>query len=498
MPMKLSSSLVAQLLRLATLSALFFVLLSPSCTQAQNADRLSEVRRIAIDWVGTEKLPTAIRDHVIQRLKASSAVQLVSDASQADAILHATARVWTTGYVSSSPRSKSIQQPSHQGFASAELTGKGGKTLWSYLVTPRPVGWKSITDDLSDQLVHAFLEAIAKRDSVDKLAAAGMAAAETKPPALTSLAGAGATFPAPIYQKWFESFERARPEIQIRYDAVGSGEGIQRFLAGQTDFGASDMPLSDKQLSAFPGKALQIAMVLGAVVPIYNVNGAPDGLNLSPDVLAGIFLGKIHRWSAPEIHAINKSTRLPDQEIVVVHRSDGSGTTFAWTDYLSKVNSEWKSRVGSGTTVNWPVGTGAERNEGVANAVHKTPNSIGYVEFIYALQHELNFAAVQNSSGNYIKANLDSVTAAAKSAWTGGDDFRLSITNAEGKHVYPIATFTWLLVSADLGDAAKKAALRDLLRWMLTTGQKQCSSLGYAPLPAGMASRELQALSSLD
>lgn len=473
------------------------LLVLPSATVPQTVQHFSNVKRIALDWVGSEKLPLLIRDRVIQKLKASSVVQLVPDATQADAVLHATARVWTTGYSSPTPRSKSVHQASYTGFASAELTGKDGKTLWSYLVSPRPVGWKSITDDLSDQLVTEFLEAIAKRDSGDKLVAAGTPA-ETGPIARTSLEGAGATFPAPIYQKWFESFERSRPEIQIRYDAVGSGEGIQRFLAGQIDFGASDMPLSDGQLSAFRGKALQIATVLGAVVPIYNVDGAPNGLNLSPDVLAGIFLGQIKRWNAPEIHAINKSTHLPDHEIIVLHRSDGSGTTFALTDYLAKVNPGWKSRVGSGTTVNWPVGAGAEHNEGVADSVRKTPNSIGYVEFIYALQHELNFAAVQNSSGDYVKADLDSVTAAARSSWAGADDFRVSITNAAGKHVYPISTFTWLLISPDKLDSGKKPALRDLLRWILTAGQKQCSSLGYAPLPAGMAARELQSLSPLD
>jgi len=477
------------------LSALF-LLPPPSGLRAQNAEYALEVKRIALDWVGTEKLPASIRDHVIQRLKASSAVQLVSDASQADAILHATARVWTAGYVSSSPRSRSNQQPAYQGFATAELTGKDGKTLWSYLVTPRPVGWKTITEDLSDQLVRAFLDAIAETNTGEKPSTGGTRAAETTPSARTVLRGAGATFPAPIYQKWFESFERSRPEIQIRYDAVGSGEGIERFLAGQSDFGASDMPLSEQQLGAFP--SLQIATVLGAVVPIYNLDGAPDGLNLSAEILAGIFLGKIQRWSAPEIHAINKRARLPDREIVVVHRSDGSGTTYALTDYLSKVNQEWKSAMGSGTTVNWPVGIGAERNEGVADTVRRTPNSIGYVEFIYALQHELNFAAMQNSSGDYVKADLDSVTAAAKSARTGSDDFRVSITNATGTHVYPIATFTWLLVSTVIRDPARRAALRDLLRWMLTAGQRQCSSLGYAPLPASMANRELQALSALD
>jgi len=490
--------LLTRFLRFAALASLGFVILSPPPIRPQNAERSSQVKRIALGWEGTGKLPLLIRDHVIQRLKTSSAVQLVADPSQADAVLHATARVWIVGYVSSSPRSKNNQQPSYQGFASAELTGKGGKTLWSILVTPRTVGWKSITDDLSDQLVRAFLETIANKDSGEKSSASGTATRETTPPAPTVLDGAGATFPAPIYQKWFESFERTHHEIRVRYDAVGSGEGIDRFLAGKTDFGASDMPLSDKQLGPAAAKTLHFATVLGAVVLIYNVESAPAGLNLSPEVLTAIFLGKIRRWSAPEIHAINKGAHLPDQEIVVVHRSDGSGTTYALTDYLSKVNQEWRSAMGSGTAVNWPVGVGAERNEGVADTVRKTPNSIGYVEFIYALQHELNFAAVRNAAGDYVKADLDSVTAAGKSAGTGGGDFRVSITNAPGKHVYPISTFTWLLVPADIREPAKKAALRELLRWMLTAGQKQSSALGYAPLPANVASRQLQCLSSLD
>jgi len=477
--MRSSLPLPVELLRFVVRASLCFVILSPSLVRPQSAVRSSQVKRIALDWQGTEKLPSLIRDRIIQRLKASLEVQLVADPSEADAVLHATAGVWTTGYFSSSPRSKSNQQPSYQGFASAELTGKDGKTLWSYLV-------------------RALLETIAKKDTGANSSTGGTATAENTPPARTVLDGAGATFPAPIYQKWFESFERARSEIQIRYDAVGSGEGIERFLAGKTDFGASDMPLSDKQLSASAGRTLQIATVLGAVVPIYNVDGAPDSLNLSPEVLAGIFLGKIQRWNASEIRAINKGAHLPDQEIILIHRSDSSGTTYVLTDYLSKVNQEWKSAEGSGTIVNWPVGIGAERNEGVADAVRKTPNSIGYVEFIYALQHELNFAAVRNAAGDYVKADLDSVTAAAKSAWTGSDDFRASVTNASGKHVYPISSFTWLLVAADIRDAAKKAALRDLLRWMLTAGQKQCSSLGYAPLPANLAGRELQALSALD
>jgi phosphate transport system substrate-binding protein len=218
-------------------------------------------------------------------------------------------------------------------------------------------------------------------------------------------------------------------------------------------------------------------------------------LNLSPEVLAEIFLGKIRSWNAPEIRAINKHVRLPEEKIVVVHRSDGSGTTYAWTDYLSKVSEEWKSSVGMGTTVAWPIGADAAGNQSVADTVFKTPDSIGYVEFIYALQHELSFAAVRNGSGEYVKADLDSVTAAAKAAGPLKDNaFRTSITNASGKHTYPIATFTWILIPAEAKDAKKQEALREMLRWMLTSGQKECQSLGYAPLPADLAARQLQAL----
>jgi phosphate ABC transporter phosphate-binding protein len=228
------------------------------------------------------------------------------------------------------------------------------------------------------------------------------------------LHGAGATFPAPIYQKWFESFAQRRPGLRVSFDAVGSEEGIRRIGAGEVDFGASGMPLSAEQLQE-KGKLLQFATVLGAVVPIYNVKDAPDGLNLTPEVLAGIFLGKIVSWNAREIRAINRHVRLPDEKIAVLRRSDDSGTTYAWTDYLSKVNEEWKSKVGTGA-MPWPVGAGAQRNQGVADTMAKTANSIGYVEFIYALHHELNFAEVRNSTGEYVKADLDSVTAAAKAA----------------------------------------------------------------------------------
>ncbi len=464
-------------------------------TAAQSAERISEVKKVAVDWPDSGKGSTAVRDRVEQKLKSSGKIEIVKDAAQADAVLRGAAVMWTTGYISTSPRSKGAESATYQGYASAELIGKGGKTLWSYLVTPRRAGWKSISDDLSEQLASELAEAIGHQDAGEKAAvAANPDGAAIGSAVDVRLLGAGATFPAPIYQKWFESFRQTRPQVNVQYEAVGSEEGIRRIRAGDVDFGASDVPLSGEQLQN-EAKLLQFATVLGAVVPIYNVKGAPDGLNLTPEVLAGIFLGKITSWDAAEIRAINKHVRLPTEKIVVVHRSDGSGTTYAWTEYLTKVSEEWKSRVGVGTTVTWPEGIGAERNDGVADTVFKTANSIGYVEFIYALQHELSFGAVRNASGEYVKADLDSVTAAGKTAGLpAGNESLRPITNASGKHTYPIATFTWVLIPAEGKDPKKQAALRDLIRWMLTSGQKQCQSLGYAPLPGDLAARELQAL----
>ena len=471
---------------------------SPGPLPAQTAESLASVKRIALDWTGTDKRSLAVRDRVLQRLKSSSALEVVSQESHADAVFRGKATIWVTGYTSPSPKSKSAEQAILRGYVSAEVTGREGKALWSHLVTPRPMGWRSISDDLADQLVHSFLEALGEKGAGEKTAARTTPGPPNPEVPGIVLRGAGATFPAPMYQKWFESFAHSRPEIQIQYAAVGSEEGIHRLQSQQVDFGATDMPLPENQLKASTPGLLQIATMVGAVVPIYNLSGAPEGLRLTPEVLAGIFLGKIKRWNAPEIRSINKNSHLPDTAIQVIHRSDGSGTTFAWTDYLSKVSPEWKSSVGAGTIVNWPAGRGAAHNDGVAEGVHKTPNSIGYVEFIYALQHELEFAAVRNASGVFVKADLESVTEAAKTAALpehGG--FAFSITNANGKHVYPIATFTWLLVPMEGHEFSRAAALRDLLRWMLTSGQKQCEGLGYAPLPAELATRELPALDVL-
>ena len=478
----------------AVVAALLFL---PPLLRPQTAENLRVVKRVALEWTGTDRGSSAIRERVVQRLKDSKRLEFVANAQQADAVLHGDVRVWINGYVTTTPKSNAVQQPVYHGYASAEVTGKDGRTLWSYLVTPRSSGWKNITDDLGDQLAQALLSALAQKEAGDNSDAASEANPEAAAHGAKSvdLRGAGATFPAPMYQKWFEGFSRARPEVTIAYAAVGSEQGIRRFSSGQVDFGASDMPLSSEQLNAPGKKTLQLATLLGGVVPIYNVTGAPEGLNFTGEVLAGIFLGKIQRWNAPEIRAINKRAHLPDEPIVVIHRSDGSGTTFVWTEYLSKVSPEWKSRVGEGPEVKWPAGRGAEHNDGVAVTVRQTPNSIGYVELLYALQNELEFAAVRNPSGEFVKADLDSVTAAAKTTVLPQDQgFAMSITNAKGKHVYPISTFSWLLLPENSSDAAKQAALRDLVRWILTSGQKQCEGLGYAPLPAEIVNRELKVL----
>ncbi|MFB3920560.1 MAG: phosphate ABC transporter substrate-binding protein PstS [Terriglobia bacterium] len=302
------------------------------------------------------------------------------------------------------------------------------------------------------------------------------------PPKLVN--GAGATFPYPIYSKWFDEYHKLHPDIQINYQSIGSGGGIQQLKAGTVDFGASDMPLNDQMLGQFRFKVIHFPTVAGAVIPIYNIPGVAQELNFTSEALAGIFLGKITKWNDAAITGPNPRVKLPPDDIVVVHRSDGSGTTFVWTDYLSKVSKEWGGKVGKNTSVNWPVGLGGKGNEGVAGLVKQTPNSIGYVELIFAIQNRLSYGRVRNSSGAFVKASLASVTAAA--AGVAGQmekDVRVSITDAPGKEAYPICSFTYLLIPTEITDAAKKKVLRDFVLWMLTQGQTMVESLDYARLP---------------
>ena len=301
--------------------------------------------------------------------------------------------------------------------------------------------------------------------------------------AQTNLNGAGATFPYPIYSKWFSEYHKAHPGIQINYQSIGSGGGIKQIQAGTVDFGASDGPMSDEQLAATPFKLIHIPTVLGSVVPTYNIPGVNAELKFTPDVLADIYLGNIKKWNDPRLAKANPGVKFPDSEIIVVHRSDGSGTTYVFTDYLSKVSSDWKTRVGRNTSVNWPVGLGGKGNEGVSGTVKQTPGSIGYVELIYAIQNKMPYGTVQNAAGVFVKASLESTTAAAASMKEMPEDFRVSITNAPGKNAYPISTFTWLLVPIEWNDATKEKTFVDFLNWMVTDGQSMTNSLDYAPLP---------------
>ena len=309
--------------------------------------------------------------------------------------------------------------------------------------------------------------------------------------AQTTLNGAGATFPNPIYSKWFSEYHNAHSDVQFNYQPIGSGGGIRQVIAGTVDFGASDGPMSDEQLAQFKsGKLLHIPTVLGSVVPAYNVPGVSAELKFSPDVLADIFLGKITSWGDDRLKKLNPGVNLPAKDIVVVHRSDGSGTTYIFTDYLSKVSPDWKNSVGKGTSVNWKVGMGGKGNEGVAGYIRNIQGSIGYIELIYALQNKITYGSVKNSSGNFVKASLESTTAAASGVQMPAD-YRVSITNSPTKEAYPISSFTWLLIPQQSKDANKGKILREFVEWMATGGQSMTGQLSYAPLPETVAQKIL-------
>jgi phosphate transport system substrate-binding protein len=320
--------------------------------------------------------------------------------------------------------------------------------------------------------------------------------------AALSLTGAGATFPYPMYSKWFSDYHKMHGDIEINYQSIGSGGGIKQVTEGTVDFGATDGPMNDEQLAEFKTKrkceVLHFPTVMGAVVPTYNIPGVTGELNFTGEALAGIFLGKITKWNDPAIASVNAGVKLPHADIVVVHRSDGSGTTFIWVDFLAKVSPEWKEKVGVKTSVNWPVGLGGKGNEGVAGQVKQTENSIGYVELIYAIQNKMSYGKVKNLAGVFVKADLASVTAAASGAAANmPEDFRVSITNAPGKAAYPISSFTWLLVPNKIQDPAKRKAVTGFLTWMLGPGQAQGVALSYAPLPKAVVTKELKAISKI-
>jgi len=297
-----------------------------------------------------------------------------------------------------------------------------------------------------------------------------------------------------MYSKWFSEYHKAHPEVEINYQSIGSGGGIRQVLAGTVDFGASDVTMSDQQLSQAKTKILHIPTVLGAVVPAYNIPGVTGEVKFTPQALAGIFLGKITSWNDAAIAEANPGVNFPNQPIVVLHRSEGSGTSFIFTDYLSKISPDWQSGPGKGSSIKWPVGLGGKGNEGVAGMIRQMQGSIGYIELIYAVQNKIPYGVVKNASGNFIKASLESVTAAAASAPKMPVDFRVSITNAPGKEAYPISSFTWLLIPAQSKEAAKGKILADFLAWMVEDGQKMTADLTYAPLPDNVAAKVKDAI----
>lgn len=311
--------------------------------------------------------------------------------------------------------------------------------------------------------------------------------------------GAGATFPDPIYQKWFSEYNKLHPNVQINYQALGSGAGIRQIQAQTVFFGATDGPMTPEQLLAAPGKVFHFPTVLGAVVPIYNITGVTADVKFSGALLADIFLGKITRWNDPAIAKVNPGVTLPGSTITVVHRSDGSGTSYIWCDFLSKTSEEWKKRVGTATAVNWPVGLGGAQSDGVTALVKQTPGTIGYVELVYALQNKLAYGAVQNMAGDFVKASLESTSAAAaEAAKSMPADFRVSITNAPGKGAYPIASFTWMLFFESPKNKVHGKAMVDFLQWALTDGQKFATALGYAPLPPAVVQLEMAQLKKIN
>jgi phosphate ABC transporter phosphate-binding protein len=466
---------------------LLLLMLWPTPAQAQAADNLSQVKSIYIDASDARPAAAEMRKYLIENLRKDHSLAIVPDPGPADAILKATGEIWVKAYLSVSPRSPGSRYPVYGGFLSAQLDGKDGEALWSYLVTPSTYTSSGIRQNLADQLARQFLAALhtaAASSSLANRPAEGSA---------HLLRIAGATFPAPLYRAWIRSFGEHHPGIQITYSGIGSEAGVQQLHDNKITIAASDVPLSDVYMTQMPVKLLQFATVIGAVVPIYHLPQATQDLRFTPEILAGIFLGKIRKWNDPAIRESNRSVTLPDAEIIVVHRADGSGTTFAFTDFLSKTNPAWKSTVGSGTTVNWPTGHGAQGNDGVASLVEQVPNSIGYTELSFAIQRQLSYGTVRNSAGNFTQANLLTLAVAAASS---SSNILTPITNAPGRDAYPITSFTWLLVPQSFPDPATKAAVAEFLNWILTAGQKECSALAYNPLPKEVVARELEQLAA--
>ncbi len=439
------------------------------------------VRRIYVEPFVTQSGAEEFRADVIAELQKVSSVSLASDESSADAILGGGGEIWIKGYSRHNPRLGNFAPNGaavYTGFLSVELRDKNGQTLWSYLATP-PAVTGDVAKDLSALIVKNLAASLDDVESLSRTAPSPQHAA--------ILQGAGATFPFPVYTKWFTNYRRENPALQINYEPIGSEAGIRKLIANSVDFGASDSPKAIEELA--PGdekKYLFFPSVVGAVVPVVNLPGLPSDIAFTSDALAGIYLGKIKKWNDPVLTRANRGVRLPNLDIIVVHRADGSGTSYAWTDYLSKTNTTWKSQVGTSLAPKWPVGRDANGNDGVAKIVKEEIGAIGYVEFIYALQNRLSYGRVQNRHGEFVLASLESITAAA-SRRTNAEG---SLVDGAGSGVYPISSFTWIVVPAQITDSAKRTAIISFLQWMLGPGQRQAAALGYVALPKDILKQE--------
>jgi phosphate ABC transporter phosphate-binding protein len=462
----------------------------PSFGWQQSANSVG--RRVYVEAFATKGDAQRFRNDVATELRKLASVSLVSSELNADLILGGGGEIWVRGYRSFSPRSPeklpSNGVPVYGGYLSVELRNKNGVTLWSDLVTPHEES-EDVSKNLAKRIAKDLAQAIGHLESPPAVGGSQPAIA---------LHGAGATFPYPVYAKWFTNYRTEHPGVEIDYDAIGSDAGIRKLLAGEVDFGASDSPNAIGEIGPREeAKYLYFPSVVGAVVPIVNLPGVTEDIAFTPEALAGIFLGKIKKWNDPILAKANRGIRLPDLDIVVVHRSDGSGTSYAWADYLSRTNTEWKAAIGASLTPKWPVGRGASGNDGVAKLVKELGGSIGYVEYLYALQNHLSYGKVRNQNGDFVEASLESIEAAVSHAMEISDELKVSLVDAPGPGSYPVASFTWLVIPNRIGDDARRNAMVAFLRWMIGPGQRQAAALGYLALPKDVVTREENAIAGI-
>jgi phosphate ABC transporter phosphate-binding protein len=466
-------------------------LLLTSSISAQTARSLSQVKRLYVGSLGTGNGSDELRKEVIRYLKKSKEYQLVDTASGADAILEGQGELWVRGYHSLSPRARkndTYAEPAYSGYLSVRVRGANGEILWSYFADPRRVSIHDLKRDLADEATD--------RLNLDHNALAASTAPSIPATNETSasLTGGGSTFPLPIYLEWLATFSQQHPAWKFSYQALGSEAGVKALLSGKLDFAGTDIPPAS--LHDLPSDMTFFPTVGGAVVLIYNLPNFMSDLRLSSDMIAEILSGRIQSWDDPKIAKLNPSAALPSERIRLFTRSDGSGTTFALTDFLSQTNSVWRQTVGAKATVAWSTGKSVSSNDDLAKAVESTQFSLGYVEFIYAFQHHLPFAFVLNRSGRYVRPGLLSIMAAANGAGDHPQDMTVSVVNSGEASAYPISNLTWLAIRGSVPQP-KRAAMEEFLKWMLTSGQRQCSALGFAPLPRNLVDQELSAVQRL-